>query len=29
LLAVIVIFLLRRQFIETRPGIKREPVLQH
>jgi cytochrome d ubiquinol oxidase subunit I len=30
LLAVIVIFLLRRQFMETRPKwIKREPVLQH
>jgi cytochrome bd ubiquinol oxidase subunit I len=29
LLAIIVIFLLRRQFMETRPGIKREPVLQH
>ena len=30
LLAVIVVFLLRRQFMETRPNwIKREPVLQH
>jgi cytochrome bd ubiquinol oxidase subunit I len=28
-LAIIVIFLLRRQFMATRPGIKREPVLQH
>jgi cytochrome bd ubiquinol oxidase subunit I len=29
LLAVIVIFLLRRQFMATHPAVKREPVLQH